>query len=1185
MMWETSALSEKQECIISDFKIRAPVDVQEGANLAFCVELRHDAERQSEVPASSMASSNVCAFVYVFLSSRGSRKLIASASLTAQIASCFAYSSVPLASCLSNNHDQDLANLLYHQLGRHGYDYLRAFRVISEVHENRGGVSLRAIHADDKGSESHRRKVCILALDGILQFAIAHKIGDSQYGPCRLPVSIQRMCILGQSRLPLRGEAGFDVWMCAAERGDSVILEVGSEHIRLKGLQIKPRSDSCFLSDASKIELVAVPTPDRFSLQLGHLSPALRVDEKAHYLSADVDEWRDQIQRCLAYPGHILLVSTTPGFSGFVRSLHRESGYEQVRGIHVLDASVGNERLPDALIHRAHNFFAENGEVSCLFVRMDDADGGPALLGEELRPAHPCTFLSPHGCFYARSPEHQESFGIWKAIGRPHGTSNEKPSSTISVAVTFASLNFRDVMIGLGKLDQHEAIKGYGHDGGGFGLDFAGHYLLPQDADGQGSSLRPTKVIGLGHNCMSSELHEQPEYLCWELDDEADLEAYSTVPCAYASAYYALCVRGRLQPDCTVLVHCGTGGVGLAALHICRRRLSAPESQLFVTCGSNAKRNYLASTMGIPIANIGDSRSCGFSEMIMERTNGKGVNIALNSLTGELLKATVSCLSFGGVLLELGKQDLEPSVMQQLRLGDKAIMMIDLDQIMAHKDSFEEVRRELSDGLGNGEVVPLERTVFQAPADTNKAFECMSSSERIGKVVLQISHNTLRAEVPNMAATMPAREDAKADAIVIVGGLGGFGLCLAQWIASHFGSSCRIILCGRRSPCTSEHTSALHHLREHQGADVEVRAGDFSQYSEISSLLEHLREGSKPARLLGVFNAAASTEDVAFDRMSSAAWQAPFASKVEVTLNLARAVDDPSFQDICSSLRHFVCFSSVVAGLGNAYQTNYACANAAMERFVLDRNALGKSGLCIRLGLIPHVGLAMSVHNAADADHLRPISLLSALTQLERLVASNAQGLYAMYGVGVSTQVRRQLMLGNQRTCERARADLLRTICNHLDCLVPDEELLNMPLGQMPCDSLEMAQILNAVRAKVGSEWISAQNIAELTPLVLAENIVQTDAALHPGAPVHGLSPNKVDLATTKLCALRFEQKPSTAHVVPRKFLMFMSCGCQHGHSRDDGCQTRRGCYDTIPFIRQAAHCASQNSHSCPCSL
>ena len=236
MIWETSQLEETQECAILDFMIHAPVDVLARPSLVFFVELYNEAETHARATVTS-SSVYAQARVWVYLCSHDSRELVASASLAAQTAPT--YPTLPMASVLSQDYDRNSIELLYHQFGRHGYDYGSAFRVLSEVSVDGRAASVRAIPADRKDSESHRRKVCILALEGVLQFAIHHSIGDSQFGPCLLPVSIDRMYILGPSQLLQRGEAGFDVWVCTTEQSE---FTIASEHVRLGGLRVKPRS-------------------------------------------------------------------------------------------------------------------------------------------------------------------------------------------------------------------------------------------------------------------------------------------------------------------------------------------------------------------------------------------------------------------------------------------------------------------------------------------------------------------------------------------------------------------------------------------------------------------------------------------------------------------------------------------------------------------------------------------------------------------------------------------------------------------------------------------------------------------------------------------------------------------------------------------------------------------------------
>lgn len=57
-------------------------------------------------------------------------------------------------------------------------------------------------------------------------------------------------------------------------------------------------------------------------------------------------------------------------------------------------------------------------------------------------------------------------------------------------------------------------------------------------------------------------------------------------------------------------------------------------------------------------SNIGNSRDCSFEDMIMIQTNGKGVDYVLNSLAEDKLAASVRCLGYNGVFLEIGKFDI-----------------------------------------------------------------------------------------------------------------------------------------------------------------------------------------------------------------------------------------------------------------------------------------------------------------------------------------------------------------------------------------------------------------------------------------------------------------------------------------------------------------------------------------------
>jgi len=141
----------------------------------------------------------------------------------------------------------------------------------------------------------------------------------------------------------------------------------------------------------------------------------------------------------------------------------------------------------------------------------------------------------------------------------------------------------------------------------------------------------------------------------WPIPQNWSMEEASTVPVAYGTAYYALIIRGKLRRGESVLIHSGSGGVGQAAISIC---LSL-DCEVFITVGSDAKRDFLKNEFPkLCDHNFSSSRDINFESHIMKETNGRGVDLVLNSLSEEKLQASVRCLATNGRFLEIGKFDL-----------------------------------------------------------------------------------------------------------------------------------------------------------------------------------------------------------------------------------------------------------------------------------------------------------------------------------------------------------------------------------------------------------------------------------------------------------------------------------------------------------------------------------------------
>lgn len=146
----------------------------------------------------------------------------------------------------------------------------------------------------------------------------------------------------------------------------------------------------------------------------------------------------------------------------------------------------------------------------------------------------------------------------------------------------------------------------------------------------------------------TSTLVKPCEFL-YPIPDTMSCEEAATLPVVYMTCYYGLIVRGKLRPGETVLIHSGTGGVGLAALRICL----SMGCRIFTTVGKREKREFLKKLFPqLKDENITNSRDVSFERHIMRKTRGRGIDMVLNSLDGKRLFAGlrllryISCFSF-----------------------------------------------------------------------------------------------------------------------------------------------------------------------------------------------------------------------------------------------------------------------------------------------------------------------------------------------------------------------------------------------------------------------------------------------------------------------------------------------------------------------------------------------------------
>ncbi len=546
------------------------------------------------------------------------------------------------------------------------------------------------------------------------------------------------------------------------------------------------------------------------------------------------------------------------------------------------------------------------------------------------------------------------------------GTRRFLQNHEIEVRPQVVGLNFRDVMYLMGLLPDEAVENGFA--GANLGLEFAGvvtrvgarvHDYAPGDA-----------VMGFGAACFSSHVVTHADAVV-SMPEGWSFEAAATVPTVFFTVYYALKYLANLQPGERVLIHGAAGGIGLAAIQLAQH-LGA---KIFATAGSEEKRDFVH-LLGADY--VFDSRSLTFADDILAVTDGEGVDVVLNSLAGEAIRRNLHILKPFGRFLELGKRDFFENTPIGLRLFKNNISYfgIDADQLLTARPALApKLLREVMALFREGVLSPLPWRAFPATRVMD-AFRVMQQARHIGKVVVNLPE--ILPNIERQAEPQSALRFDKNSTWLVTGGLSGFGLESARWLADH-GVGHLALVC-RRGLKTPGAQEAIDNLQA-AGVKVQVVTCDITDRVAFDIAFDRIRKTLPP--LKGVLHAAAIFDDALIANLDAVRMDGVLRPKLLGAWNLHQlTLDIP--------LDHFVLYSSVTTSIGNPGQTNYVAANAGLEGLAAMRHAIGLSATCIGWGPIGDVGYL--TRNAAVKDTLShrlgkmPLTAVEALDQLACLL-------------------------------------------------------------------------------------------------------------------------------------------------------------------------------------------------------
>ncbi|KAI8628041.1 polyketide synthase [Xylariaceae sp. FL1651] len=536
------------------------------------------------------------------------------------------------------------------------------------------------------------------------------------------------------------------------------------------------------------------------------------------------------------------------------------------------------------------------------------------------------------------------------------------------------AVNFKDLAVMLGKIKETPV-----------GLEAAG--IVTRVGTGVTRFKPGDRVFGFAFKGAFSTHVRALEGTIAHIPKDLSFADAAVIPIVYTTAYACLYEigdlgkRARSGRESTVLVHAAAGGVGQAVIQLAQRE----GAEIFATVGSLEKRDFLEKTYGLPRDHIFSSRDLSFKAGIMRMTNGRGVDIVINSLSGDMLRASWECVAPFGRFAEIGLSDIESRA--RISMGTFArgarFEALELNYMQQNdmrrlEDLFE---RTIDSVLGQGLNRSTPITTYPV-SQIQDALRHMQSGKHIGKLVIEPHQDHV---VPVVQSPKPLAKFA-ADATYVV----------IRWMVNR--GVRNLIVTSRRGAVEKSAETLVADLQR-EGVNVAAPACDITNRAAVENAISSCLSHMPPIR--GCIQASMILNDNKFSDMTIEEWHRALSVKVSGTWNLWDTLISKSTD---SSLDFFVMLSSMAATIGNPGQANYAAGNSYQDVLARHLSSQGHNVVTLNVPMMSDAGMVatkpalMEYFFSIGWSHMSTKELIAALDYYcrplgknERMAAEQAQ--------------------------------------------------------------------------------------------------------------------------------------------------------------------------------------------------
>ncbi|KAK7915179.1 type I iterative PKS [Apiospora marii] len=503
------------------------------------------------------------------------------------------------------------------------------------------------------------------------------------------------------------------------------------------------------------------------------------------------------------------------------------------------------------------------------------------------------------------------------------------PDGMLEVEVYAAGLSPKNVDVAMGTLPGDETA---------LGSEAAG-VISKMSARVSGFSVGD-RVVLYGKGCCANRVQTTPARV-HRIPDSITFEEAATLPTDYLVAIHALLDLGSLSTGKTVLIHRAAGGVGIAALQLAQH----VGSEVFVTVSTPEEREFIKTTSGLGDDHVFDSSSADMGERTLDATHGKGVDVVLTPLAGDLLEESFPKLAEGAILVALdGRAVLEQSkLFMTLFQRNCSFRVVDLSPRTVSDDLISRLLARLFELIDSGaikSIIPIHRFSWN---DIPAALRFLRKGTHIGKVVVaqDAAESSSEVQIKKAPESLGLRPEG---CYLIVGGLRGICGTLAIYLAQKGARHLAIMSRSGYTDDKSRHVlKQLHAL----GSHVDLLTADVTDAEQVRMTMQ---QTTTP--IVGIIQGAMVLRDRPFESMTLAEYHDAIQCKIRGTWNLHHAA-----ASLGLPLDSFTLLSSLSGLMGNVGQANYAAANVFLDAFAAWRQARGQPACSVALGISEDTGV------------------------------------------------------------------------------------------------------------------------------------------------------------------------------------------------------------------------------------